>query len=132
MRNLKPIHCGLILLGSLALTLAGCSASASTPPRTLPVHGKVTYKGQPLTGGKIQFEPDGAGREANGTIGSDGTFTLSTYEENDGAVPGTHRVAVRGQAKGVRSLPVKFQSFSSSGIEMEVTPEKTDYVISLE
>jgi hypothetical protein len=126
----KTAGFGLALFGLLAMS--GCGASAGTPPATLPVQGKVTYKGQPLTGGSIDFEPDGAGREAHARIKNDGTFTLSTYSENDGAVPGLHRVAVTGSAKGVRSLPAKYRGFASSGIEVEVTKDKTDYPITLE
>ena len=64
------------------------------------VHGKVTYKGQPITYGTIMFEPDNSkgtnGPSAVGSITSDGSFTMSTEESGDGAVVGSHRVAVVG------------------------------------
>jgi hypothetical protein len=85
-----------------------------------------------MTGGKINFEPDGPGREAYGEVKADGTFTLSTYGVDDGAVPGNHRVSVTGRAKGVRSIPAKYGTFGSSGIEQEVTSGKTEYLIELE
>jgi hypothetical protein len=115
----------LVLLGS-----GGCGGKASDPNvgPTVPVQGKVTYMGQPLAGGTIQFEPD-RGREASGTIGPDGTFTLTTFNENDGAVVGTHRVAATGVDKAGSPLPNKFSSFNTSKIEVEVTAGKTDYTI---
>ena len=42
------------------------SAAASRLASLIPVKGKVTYKGQPLTKGSIRFEPDGYGRPATG------------------------------------------------------------------
>ena len=102
------------------------------PPTTLPVTGKVIYKGDPLAGGKIQFEPQAAGREAFGTIQQDGTFTLSTYGEGDGAVPGSHRVLVTGLSKGSKAVPKKYQNYESSKLELEVSPEKSEYTIVLE
>ena len=114
------------------LWIGGCGGSQSGPrvAPTLPVHGKVTYQGQPLTGGTIQTEPD-RGREASGIIGPDGAFTLTTFKENDGAVPGTHRVAISGVYKGRVAIPRKFDSYNTSKIEIDVTAGKTDYAIDL-
>jgi len=125
-------------LGSWAvlgtLVCAGCGGgSSTTPPATLPVTGKVLFKGEPLTGGKIMFEPQGPGREAFGTIQKDGTFSLSTYGENDGAVPGSHRISVTGPAgKGSRAIPKKYSNYESSKLEMDVNGDKKEYTITLE
>jgi hypothetical protein len=126
--------------GAVSITLAslvllpcwGCSKE--TPygygAQTVPVKGKVTYKGQPLTQGSITFEPDGSGREAHGGIQPDGTFVLTTFKEGDGAVAGVHRVAVRGTGKGGKEVvPVKYRDTSSSKVQVEVTEGKTDYTI---
>ena len=121
---------GLFLLVALALIpCAGCGQGATNaaPIATVPVKGTVRYKGQPLTRGIIKFEPD-AGREAHGEIKPDGTFTLSTYGSGDGAVPGSHRVAVTGAGK---ALPLKYGGYASSGIEVEVKPDRADYPIDL-
>lgn len=107
----------------------GCG-DPSKPPgaATLPVKGKVFYRGRPLTRGTITFEPDGAGKEAFGTVGPDGTFVMSTYRKDDGAVLGNHRVSVSNAGK---SLPLKFASPAASGVEVEVREGKTDYTIEL-
>ena len=55
-------------------------AGAATLPSLIPVKGKVTYKGQPLTKGTVRFEPDGYGRMATGKIQPDGTYVLSHVE----------------------------------------------------
>jgi hypothetical protein len=96
---------------------------------TFPVKGKVTYKGQPLTGGSITFESEENGRESHGNIQPDGTFVLTTFKEGDGAPAGVHRVAVSGTGKGV--IPAKFHNPSSSKIQVEVSEGKTEYPIEL-
>jgi hypothetical protein len=113
-----------------ALLAPGCGSSSAEPPTgaTVPVKGVVTYKGKPLTRGTVVFEPD-SGREAHGGIQPDGSFVLTTFVADDGAMPGTHRVAVTGLPKNV--LPLKFQNVGSSGVEMEVAAGKADYAIDL-
>src|SRR5690606_587041 len=85
----------LTAIGALLVSLAGCDGGEFS---TAPVSGKVVMNGQPVTEGNITFSPiaegnsELSGKPASGDIGSDGTFTLSTYGENDGAVVGKHRV----------------------------------------
>jgi hypothetical protein len=113
----------------LLLPFAGCGSS-STPQgaTTLPVKGKITYRGQPLTKGSIAFEPDGAGKGAFGEIQPDGTFVMTTYKKDDGAVIGTHRVKVTTSGK---TVPAKYSSLATSKLEVEVSEDKTDYSIEL-
>jgi len=66
------------------LALGGCGV------RTVPVEGKVLYRGKPLEFGSVMFQPE-KGPTARGTIQPDGTFRLSTYREGDGAIPGAHQ-----------------------------------------
>lgn len=107
----------------------GCgSASGKSGAATAPVKGTVTYLGKPLKGGMITFEPDGPGREAFGDIKPDGTFELMTYKPGDGAVIGTHRVAIKNAGK---SIPAKYGSLASAQLEVEVKEGKTDYTIDL-
>jgi hypothetical protein len=115
-----------------ALVLSLCWGCGSTEgpyvAPTVPVKGKVTYKGKPLTQGEIVFEPESAGREAHGGIQSDGTFELTTYKQGDGAVPGTHRVAVTGTSKK-DAVPTKYKNVSSSKTQVEVADGKTEYTV---
>jgi hypothetical protein len=110
------------------LPFPGCGNAPPQAPPTLPVKGKVTFKGKPVTKGAVTFEPDGMGKEAHGDIQPDGTFELTTYKPGDGAVPGTHRVAVSYAGK---TIPLKYTNVASSKVEVEVTEGKTDYTIDL-
>jgi hypothetical protein len=116
-----------------AVVLTGCWGCGSSEgghfvASTLPVKGKVLYKGKPLTQGEIVFEPDSGGREAHGSIQSDGTFELSTFAQNDGAVPGVHRVAVSNTSKK-DAVPLKYRNVTSSKTEVDVVEGKADYVV---
>jgi hypothetical protein len=65
-------------------------------PERVPVTGQVFLDGKPLDGAdiaRIQVAPKGA-RPAIGKIDSEGRFVLTTFEMNDGCVPGAHPVAV--------------------------------------
>ncbi len=119
---------GLALLVGITLGSFGCGGPAPTGAPTSPVKGRVTFQGKPVTKGTITFEPEGAGKEASGEIQADGTFVLTTYKKDDGAVLGNHRVSV---ANAGKSVPVKFASFQTSHIEMEVSEGKTEYNIDL-
>jgi hypothetical protein len=83
---------------ALLAGLLGCSNNGLTLGK---VRGTVTYKGQPLTAGEILFVPDESkgttGPQALGSIGSDGSFTMSTEESGDGAIVGIHKVAITGR-----------------------------------
>ena len=124
--------CWLILAGALLSSCWGCSSDEGPfHGTTVPVKGKVSFKGKPLTQGEIVFEPaDGFGRPAHGRIQSDGTFELTTFQAGDGAAPGTHLVAVSGTSKK-DAVPVKYKNASSSRTEVEVVEGKGDYVIDL-
>lgn len=99
--NLKFYQSLVLLLGS---TLVGCSGgdgSAGLP--THPVTGKVTQNGSPVADVKVTFSPEGKLPAAFGRTGTDGTFTLTTYDAGDGAVEGTYKVLltkIEGAASG--------------------------------
>lgn len=94
--NNVRLCCGLSLV-AMGVMLAGCSR----PDYELaPVKGKVTLEGQPLTSGKVMFAPAAqagshkAGKPGFGNIQPDGSFAISTYAENDGAVVAEHTITV--------------------------------------
>jgi hypothetical protein len=120
------------VLAAVLLSCWGCGSDAGPfIGQTIPVRGKVLFKGKPLTRREIVFEPDGgSGREAHGKIQEDGTFELTTFKAGDGAVPGTHRVAVFGTSKK-DAVPIKYQNTSSSKIRVEVAEGQAEYVVDL-
>jgi hypothetical protein len=88
-----------LVLVVAAAVLAGCGGDPDLP-KLGKVSGTVTYKGQPVTKGLVTFVPAGGagaqtGQSATGEIQEDGSFTLSTFEDGDGAVLGEHIVAVQ-------------------------------------
>ncbi len=83
------------LLAASVLLAAGCSSAPGDRPKTAPVRGLVTYRGEPLAGARVTFFNPEANRSAIGETGPDGRFTLTTFEKGDGAVPGRQQVTVR-------------------------------------
>jgi hypothetical protein len=118
---------GLLIVVAM---IAGCNRG----PKMVPVTGKVVYNGRPLEFGSITFQPPG-GQPAQGDIQSDGTFSLSTYRLNDGAVVGKHKVRVacyesqkpgspKGQGEqtlGKSLIPDKYTFFDLSGLTADVS-----------
>ena len=83
-----------ILMAAAACFVAGCGSDNVT---VFPAHGTVSYLGSPMKGGgSISLVPTGGqkGKAPGGVINEDGTFTLATYGENDGAMPGEYRVVI--------------------------------------
>jgi hypothetical protein len=114
-------------LGSICVIFALCAIPGCEPsyPETAPVSGKVTLGGEPVSGGEIQFFPD-EGIMATGRIESDGTYRLTTFQPDDGAVIGEHRVAVRAEgpisATGLITVPKRYQNPETSNLTATVKP----------
>ena len=124
-----------ILLAALCCGACwGCGIAGGGAPTTLiPVKGKVTYKGQPVTRGRIKFEPDGFGRPASGQLKPDGTYELTTEKPGDGVIAGHHRVTVAGT--GIKSprdaLATKWANEAASGLTADVDAEHTEFTFDL-
>jgi hypothetical protein len=112
----RPIHflsvCCLILLD-------GCGPRL---PATAPVHGKITLDGKPVALGRITFHPT-AGRNALGTIASDGTYTLYTFQPGDGALLGKHRVTIEATKITGPSAPKSLAEEQHGGIASSTLPQ---------
>lgn len=102
---------------------AGCGA------RLQPVRGKVTLAdGKPAAGSQVVFEGEQEGKKvsARGDVQEDGSYSLSTFNPGDGALPGKYRVQVNPppmvNAEGPYILPfnAKYSNFQTSGLEFEV------------
>jgi len=121
-------------LGGVILVGIFCTTGCKRHPRVVPVSGKVLYNAKPLPFGSVMFQPS-KGQPAMADLESDGTFTLSSYGVNDGAVPGQHLVSVmcsEGQRPGKQSkgdsvgkllIPLKYTRFGSSGLTVEIKDE---------
>lgn len=86
--------CQFVAPGTLILFLCaalpiGCGAAK----KTYPVKGKVvSATGIAPTFGTVEFRSLADGKIASGLIARDGTFQLTTFAPNDGAVLGEHQV----------------------------------------
>jgi hypothetical protein len=87
-----PKRCTLLslFLFALILTPVGCEG----PGKPVKVKGIVTLDGKPLPGVTVTFAPIGTGRPASGLTESDGSFRLTTFRTEDGALPGEYKVVV--------------------------------------
>ncbi len=82
----------VVLTGAALSSVFGCGDDGLS--RRYSVTGKVTYKGEPVQKGKISFSPeDSAGRGASGDI-ENGSYSLTTQDPGDGALPGKYKVVV--------------------------------------
>jgi len=92
---------GILALAAVVLAALVCGDKYGVG-KTYPVSGKVTLDGKPLTTGSVTYHPDEAkGNKLefspNGTIGEDGSYTLSTSTRTGlatGAPPGWYKVTV--------------------------------------
>lgn len=120
-----------VALGLAAAWIVGCGGD-SDRLQTAPVHGTVSYNGQPLTRGSITFVPTQSGPTATGQIQPDGTYSLTTYEEGDGAILGSHRVMIVSMDEGSGLpedamtepkllIPDKYGRDQTSGLTADVT-----------
>jgi hypothetical protein len=74
---------------------------------------------------------------ARGEVQADGSYELSTYKPGDGALAGKYRVLVAPKSdpnavdKPATPPPFdpRYMDFKTSGLEIEVKPETSDYPI---
>jgi hypothetical protein len=129
MRSHKYLVLPLALTAALTFICGGCGETSGQTSALIPVKGKVTYKGQPVSKGMVRFEPDGGyGRPATGRLQTDGSFVLGTNKEGDGVVAGSHRVSVSGFDKPLASnRSLKKYGLKNSGLTAEVDADHTEF-----
>lgn len=134
------------LTSIMAIYLVTLVSGCSDQPETYLVHGMVVYPdGQPVPRGTVEFETMNGKLPitASGEIAPDGTFQLGTFAVDDGAIAGTHRVAVIAnyeigtgiERPGLLPPPVlnpKFSEFSTSGLEYTIKPSMNNILLEVE
>ena len=92
---MNPRQCNRVVrcvLALLVLAPMGCEAPVEDKLPREPVSGTVTFDGQPLQKGTIQFQPDGqAAATASGGTVDDGRFEIAM---NEGPAPGKYKVLI--------------------------------------
>lgn len=121
----------VILAGLLMTILAGCGGE--TFPKTYPVTGTVTYKGEPLEGAEVALVPtDPKVRSAGGTTDKKGKFAVTTYfspkHQPAGAMTGDYAVTVTKkevrEAKEGESAIDQQKAFMKLGPPKSLVPKK--------
>ena len=117
----------------ICVLTAGCSSS-SGGLQTAPATGVVTYKGAPVPGAVVVFQPasdEGSTKPAQTQTGDGGAFSMQTLSNGtqlqDGVMPGEYLVSIRkieapadftGPPREV--LPRKYGNAKSSGLKASV------------
>jgi hypothetical protein len=139
----RLIATGMLLGGMLLIALVGCGGSSRPTYRA---GGKVVFlDGAPLTDAMVEFRSVGSEQPvvARGQVQSDGSFQLSTYRPNDGAVEGEHSALVTplarmGHIEETKGTPMvvdsRFTQFGTSGWKFTVTPDtvKNQFVLQVD
>jgi hypothetical protein len=122
---------GFVLLIA-AILLTGCGTGGDFP--TAPTRGRVLCEGKPVPHVMIFFEPIETGKSAIvGRSGfavakEDGSFEISSYGTNDGAVIGKHRVRV-GMPRAGDAPNFKCDCYVNAEVdlmEVEIKPGKNE------
>ncbi|QDT21577.1 hypothetical protein [Gimesia chilikensis] len=81
---------------SLILLVMGCSSSEHLKGRVpvSPVSGTISFKGNPVEGAIVNFVSEDGNPVATGKTDSTGTYSLTTYDADDGAGLGEYVVLV--------------------------------------
>jgi len=131
-------------MGSAAAWIGGCTwiclllTGCGGQPTTFVVKGKVVYTdGTPVRFGDVETLAVEQRVNARGKIQPDGSFTLTTFRADDGALPGSHQVVIIQTssiplAAAAKMAPVKhahgndigpkYRSYSTSGLSFTVEP----------
>lgn len=145
----------VLAAGVALLLLSGCGDDGLST--RYPVSGTVKYKGEPVASASITFYPAGAPagdqRGATGVV-KDGSYTLSTIGDDDGAFVGDYVVSITARnpdltkakaniegtggsmrqddvAKAFKSakgaIPLKYESPESGGLKAKVEAKSNTF-----
>ena len=130
MPGISRAKAALLLAVSLS-TFDGCGGDDGRVP-VYPVKGKVTVSGEVPLGALVVLYPTQKGAKElrpSGKVGADGSFTLTTYEADDGAPAGEYvatiqwnKLVKRGNdySAGPNAVPKQYGSQESSPWKVRV------------
>jgi hypothetical protein len=146
-------YCAVIVACIALLPLLGCGEDDGIGQR-YSVSGKVTYKGELLKAGNVNFLPDAAGASGRGASGviQAGYYSMTTLTPGDGVLPGNYKVGINAnytdmseaakQPGGIytgnkyagpriKVIPEKYTNPATSGLTFEVKPTSNTFDIDL-
>lgn len=139
--RLGPGDCGKGVAAWLLLVAAFSSFVGCGSGGYIPVTGRVVDReGQPITGlegAQIEFESVEKPISSVGEIQADGRFELITANPGDGAVAGKHRVLIARkyfdpERAAPRVIAERYESFETSGLEADISPENHHFEFKLD
>jgi hypothetical protein len=99
----------------LAAVLLHLGCSGPDRPKMALVTGIVTYKGTPVAGATVSFSAENSPRSAIGVTDEKGLYQLTTFDANDGAVLGDHKVTIFKADPAAKGEPPKITEVSTEG-----------------
>ena len=130
-RQRRRLPLTVSLICSLMLMLSGMACGGKSQ---MEVHGQVTFKGEPVTEGTIQFNDDKTGNGAEVELRSDGSYQailppgrytvvilpplVNDVRKNPSSPPGQ-------EYKKAPNIPPKYRSTATSNLGAMVSADKT-------
>jgi hypothetical protein len=123
---------GFAAVTVLILPAIGCGRAEKSRVAVHPVEGAIQFRGQATEGAFVSLHPKSANDSAptpRATVAKDGSFTVSTYDGNDGAPEGEYVVTVQWYRPvrvgndlvgGPNVLPQKYASQQTSDLIVRV------------
>jgi hypothetical protein len=103
---------------------AGCSGA-----KLGQVSGVVTVDSVPVSTGTIMFVP-ADGKAAVGSIGAGGRFTLTTFQPDDGALVGSHKVTIHATKVGAGTMvPASFEEEMKGMKGKVLVPGRVEWIV---
>ncbi|WP_339730918.1 carboxypeptidase-like regulatory domain-containing protein [uncultured Gimesia sp.] len=128
-----------------ALLLPGCQGGTSEHGPTGSLSGKVTYKGEPVKEGMVQFNNPEKGFGGQAVISEEGTYTVTNNV--GGLVTGTYQVSVvppmieksfgpdtppSEVPKEMPNIPQKYHYPKTSGLSIEIKAGENTFDIDMQ
>jgi len=119
-----PRYFVALAMSGVLLVMTSCSTDDRFGlGQRYPVSGTVTYNGNPLEKGSISFVPDDPkGTGASGVI-ENGSYTLSTGGEKDGARAGKYKVIISAKEDSYAKAKADFAK-ESKGADPGIVPRQ--------
>jgi hypothetical protein len=126
----------LFVLVAAAAAVGGCNRETRVP--VFPVTGKVTFQGKAPAGAQVVLVPvNGASAGATGVaptaiVQSDGTFSVTSYEPEDGAPAGDYVATIQWYkvnkdigGPGPNVIPKQYATAATSPVKVSVNAGPT-------
>jgi hypothetical protein len=130
-----------LICGALVTAFAGCGSSqGSDRVPVFPATGRLVYDGRPLAGAFVVLHPRGVEQShraprPHAQVSTDGSFSLTSYETDDGAPAGDYAVTVelrplvnRGGdiTAGPNILPPKYSRAETTPVTVQIAERRND------